>query len=63
MKPITPEQIEEAARKAGKSMSRVCREADVTRSAFTRWKSKKASPTVETVNRLIAAAQAEAPPD
>lgn len=57
MHPITPEQIEEAARCSGKSMNRVCQDAAVPRSAFTRWKNGSSSPTLDTVNRLIAATQ------
>lgn len=45
------------------SINALCRIAGVNRSIYTRWKNGTTSPTVETVNRLIAAAQAEAPPD
>ena len=59
MTPITPSQIENAAKAAGLSMSRVCQDAGVARSAFTRWKNGTSEPVVGTVNKLILAIHGE----
>lgn len=63
MEKITPERIEQLAAERGMRINALCRLADVNRSIFTRWKNGSTSPTVETVNRLIAAAQPDVPPD
>lgn len=60
MDPITPELIEAQAKAVGVSINQLCRRAGVARSIFTRWKAGITSPSVENVNRLIAALKAAA---
>lgn len=54
------EDIESAARDAGTTVTALCRDASVSRSVFTRWKSGGGDPTFDTVRRLIAALEARA---
>jgi len=56
---ITPAEIEHAAKEVGLSMNRVCHDAGVARSAFTRWKNGTSEPVIGTVNKLILAIQGE----
>jgi transcriptional regulator with XRE-family HTH domain len=62
---LTPSDIEQLARKAGKSMADVCREAGVAPSTFSRWKAKQTEPTLGVYRRLcaaVAAPEASCPP-
>lgn len=58
---ITPAAIEAQARAAGYSINRLCREAGLARSVFTRWKSGINAPSVDAVNRLITVLSVSAP--
>jgi transcriptional regulator with XRE-family HTH domain len=56
--PLTPRQIEELAENAGKSMRRVCEEAGIAQSTFSRWKAGDTEPTLGVYRRILAAVSA-----
>jgi len=59
--PLTPREIEELADTAGKSMRRVCEEAGIAPSTFSRWKAGDTEPTLGVYRRILAAVSV--PPD
>ncbi len=57
----TPESIEAGAAAVGYSMTELCKMAAVHYSGWWRWKTGKASPSLDTVQRLLDAIQAAKP--
>lgn len=55
MQIATAEQVEEHARRAGKSLAGICRDAGIARSTFTRWKSGRTEPTLAVYKRILSA--------
>lgn len=52
---LTPAEIERRAQAAGKSMKRVCQEAEIAQSTFSRWKAGQTEPTLSVYRRLVEA--------
>ena len=50
---LTPVQIERLAEAAGKSMKRVCEEAAIAPSTFSRWKAGRTEPTLSVYRRIV----------
>lgn len=49
---VTAAEVEERAKKAGKSMAEVCRLAGIAQSTFTRWKAGRTEPTMGVLRRI-----------
>ena len=58
MKIPTPDDIKEAAKAKGLSISGLCRRADVDTTAFYRWQKGENSPNVATVQKMLDAIEA-----
>lgn len=58
---LTPADIEEMAKAAGKTIKQVCKEADVAQSTFFRWKTDRSHPRLDIYERLCAAVRGVAP--
>ena len=59
MQIITAADIEERAKKAGKTMAEVCREAGIAPSTFSRWKNGTTKPLLDVFERLMKATEHE----
>lgn len=55
------EEIESALRQRGKSVADLCREADIARSTWDRWKRGETAPNFKTWETVLAAARRIAP--
>lgn len=54
---LTPEQVEEQARKAGMNIAMMCAAARVASSTFYRWKRGELNPTIDVYQRLVQATE------
>lgn len=60
---LTPGDVERMAQASGKSVSEICRIAEIAPSTFSRWKAGKTEPTLSVYRRIVAALDTAAPPN